>query len=65
MRGGDPSTGVSVLSANLLFPACAGVIPNSAVLPHAVQSFPRMRGGDPLIGQLNASAEAFSPHARG
>ena len=49
----------------LLFPACAGVIPESDLWHPLFRPFPRMRGGDPVLGKPGPMAQPFSPHARG
>ena len=48
-----------------LFPAYAGVIPDGAHRAAVVQTFPRIRGGDPESGKLTAYKKIFSPHTRG
>ena len=48
-----------------LFPAYAGVI----LMPYARNgsafTFPRIRGGDPFIGDFYFMCKTFSPHTRG
>ena len=48
-----------------LFPACAGVIPSlwSVLSPHI--TFPRLCGGDPLVGTAVGPVAGFSPPVRG
>ena len=48
-----------------LFPAYAGVIPDS--LPGAAfkDTFPRIRGGDPVCDGKPNNDSDFSPHTRG
>ena len=50
---------------NVLFPACAGVIPLPGFKWHDSDTFPRMRGGDPSYSQYSIDKGDFSPHARG
>ena len=48
-----------------LFPAHAGVIPESKHRFRDTMTFPRTRGGDPLtLGDVTAILD-FSPHTRG
>ncbi len=48
-----------------LFPALAGVIPELEQQKYMVISFPRTRGGDPLISNFIKGMKGFSPHSRG
>ena len=48
-----------------LFPAHAGVIPNSTTTSQAACPFPRIRGGDPKTVQIPEYLGGFSPHTRG
>ena len=48
-----------------LFPAHAGVIPLILLVYSAIDSFPRIRGGDPFCGMTFSPAPSFSPHTRG
>ena len=47
------------------FPAHAGVIPAGARYPLPHLSFPRIRGGDPIMYLVMNSVTNFSPHMRG
>ena len=48
-----------------LFPAYAGVIPAQALDRVQQQTFPRIRGGDPIVRKASFDPEFFSPHTRG
>ena len=48
-----------------LFPAHAGVIPNSTTTSQAACPFPRIRGGDPPDRLCGIIDTIFSPHTRG
>ena len=48
-----------------LFPAYAGVILSFAVMPSTRMSFPRIRGGDPVMQKDEKTFIGFSPHTRG
>ena len=48
-----------------LFPAHAGVIPAKTRHPRLWWTFPRIRGGDPLICFFQCHNQPFSPHTRG
>ena len=48
-----------------LFPAHAGVIPGDEHLRRMRISFPRTRGGDPVLPREEGAAVVFSPHTRG
>lgn len=48
-----------------LFPAYAGVIPARPAGAWPCIAFPRTRGGDPKVKELETTATAFSPHTRG
>ena len=48
-----------------LFPAYAGVIPVNRISRKYRESFPRIRGGDPLFNRLCNLSLGFSPHTRG
>ena len=48
-----------------LFPAYAGVIPDTAHKHHPEGSFPRICRGDPATGTLDSWHYGFSPHTRG
>ena len=48
-----------------VFPACAGVIPATLLISGNRVSFPRMRGGDPMLEFPIGLFIQFSPHARG
>ena len=48
-----------------LFPAYAGVIPDSVDRISASAAFPRIRGGDPELAALKNELANFSPHTRG
>ena len=54
-----------VQAVPMLFPACAGVIPTVKYWERKNETFPRMRGGDPLHPVDAAHLVNFSPHARG
>ena len=48
-----------------LFPAYAGVI-QKCRLPRPTRfSFPRIRGGDPILPDIAQMTKIFSPHTRG
>ena len=49
----------------MLFPAHAGVIPVGNYDTGEYSTFPRTRGGDPVIVNKHADAVDFSPHTRG
>ena len=46
-------------------PACAGMIRIRQRWQNRQISLPRMRGDDPVLGQLKAGVKEFAPHARG
>ena len=48
-----------------LFPAYAGVIPFTRSLGSCLESFPRLRGGDPQTPATEHSRTNFSPPTRG
>ncbi len=48
-----------------VFPASAGVILCRFDDVNELWSFPRIRGGDPVIGQDSGNRKKFSPHPRG
>ena len=48
-----------------LFPAYAGVILQGCGAWVGIQTFPRIRGGDPVDRLKMKLAEHFSPHTRG
>ena len=48
-----------------LFPAYAGVIPEKKSSRHHCNTFPRIRGGDPVNQVIQTSSTDFSPHMRG
>ena len=48
-----------------LFPAYAGVILFGKESAGGMAPFPRIRGGDPAMGETGAEGSAFSPHTRG
>lgn len=48
-----------------LFPAHAGVILSYTLTCAKANTFPRTRGGDPKVKELETTATAFSPHTRG
>ena len=48
-----------------LFPAYAGVIPLTVVEAEKVDTFPRIRGGDPKFVLPTIEQGCFSPHTRG
>ena len=52
-------------ACSALFPAYAGVIPNTQNKGQMHNTFPRIRGGDPSIIPLSIWSEHFSPHTRG
>ena len=65
MCGGDPRMLQVRVLPGVLFPACAGVIPDNVYDYMMTLPFPRMCGGDPkgvIIGDIRP---AFSPHVRG
>ena len=48
-----------------LFPAPAGMIPDTPLAMRRDFSFPRTRGDDPYETLLRKRAQDFSPHPRG
>ena len=48
-----------------VFPAGAGVIPNSRKLGDSGKRFPRRCGGDPCLSRLIEISKKFSPQVRG
>ena len=48
-----------------LFPACAGVIPETLLFLVLHMAFPRMCGGDPVYAGQMIKPMDFSPHVRG
>ena len=48
-----------------LFPAYAGVILTFGHFVVTFGTFPRIRGGDPLMIQAEQTWDNFSPHTRG
>ena len=48
-----------------LFPAYAGVILCELLGIRQDETFPRIRGGDPILGELESLGDTFSPHTRG
>ena len=48
-----------------LFPAHAGVIPPNGESSNLHKTFPRTRGGDPVLAESTTASMAFSPHTRG
>ena len=48
-----------------LFPAYAGVIPLHLVVLPCLDTFPRIRGGDPYPDDSSHDYHTFSPHTRG
>ena len=48
-----------------LFPAYAGVIPMEHIYYGIWDTFPRIRGGDPLRCDMDNFHSLFSPHTRG
>ena len=48
-----------------VLPACAGVILFETLLEDDVESFTRMRGGDPQLTEAEIKQDLFYPHARG
>ena len=65
MRGGDPAQTWADVEAEIVFPACAGVILYCITAQKRTRSFPRMRGGDPAVYTADIKPIQFSPHARG
>ena len=55
----------SLRLSGMVFPACAGVIPNVSASKFDGSRFPRMRGGDPRYTLKRVDSFEFSPHARG
>ena len=49
----------------MLFPACAGVIPETVFPSKLIKAFPRMCGGDPSAASFMLRVGRFSPHVRG
>ena len=47
MRGGDPRRQCRKILSRYVFPACAGVIPDTDQKSEHRKGVPRMRGGDP------------------
>ncbi len=54
-----------LLGPGTLFPAYAGVIPIRTEIRFMLETFPRIRGGDPKIANLINWVKNFSPHTRG
>ena len=52
-------------TAYQLFPAHAGVIPGAVSVTPINETFPRTRGGDPMLMQMGYNTLGFSPHTRG
>ena len=52
-------------SANMVFPAHAGMSPSRLMVACDVLSFPRTRGDEPRRSQSIRSRTVFSPHTRG
>ena len=48
-----------------LFPAYAGVIPLQAPIALSINTFPRIRRGDPVVNGKPLVKGAFSPHTQG
>ena len=48
----------------LLFPAYAGVILFALIVLAGIDTFPRIRGGDPDDIKIWNDEESFSPHTR-
>src|SRR5690554_4452708 len=48
-----------------VYPACAGIDPNTSISLAKSRSLPRMRGDRPLLHRGQYVADAFTPHARG
>ena len=48
-----------------LFPAYAGVIPTMYRSSQTLGTFPRIRGGDPVVRIVWSRLNRFSPHTRG
>ena len=48
-----------------LFPAYAGVIPAGITKSEMLDTFPRIRGGDPHHHKRLQNTSTFSPHTRG
>ena len=49
----------------MLFPAYAGVIPLDEIYHAIFDTFPRIRGGDPIRMAFCVGFCVFSPHTRG
>ena len=58
MRGDDPDDEGSERHGGHVSPACAGMIPNPAILVDLRRSEPRMRGDDPRIAERHTAALA-------
>jgi hypothetical protein len=54
-----------LLGPGTLFPPYAGVIPIRTEIRFMLETFPRIRGGDPKIANLINWVKNFSPHTRG
>ena len=48
-----------------LFPAYAGVIPEPIDIQGEIETFPRLRGGDPRMNKRYEEGRNFSPPTRG
>ncbi len=46
-------------------PAYAGVIPEKSETTSETATFPRIRGGDPIVGRIILARYIFSPHTQG
>ena len=63
--GGDPCT-TCIFKTNLeVFPAYAGVIPQSAISSTKTRGVPRVCGGDPCYAFLPGCLQLCSPRMRG
>ena len=63
--GGDPAYCDATNGMDDVFPAPAGVIPDTATLTRTMRGFPRTCGGDPEYGLYKLFYTVFSPHLRG
>ena len=54
-----------MLRLDELFPAYAGVIPMQSMYDYGNNTFPRIRGGDPMCTYSATEHGYFSPHTRG
>ncbi len=62
---GSTSTVPSSITAQSVYPACAGIDPLYSRLATSFRSLPRMRGDRPSHAKVTKVTREFAPHARG